>query len=832
MSDTTDQVARLVVQVDSDKVTTANSALGNLTASASKAETATKGLMGGAASLAVKLAGLAGAALSLHAAYEAVVASTEKNQALQAKVAASGVQSNQLVKEMVTRLREMETVRAPVEDLTEAFVLLRNRGLDPSSTALLAYRDLAAGTGNSVSTVANAIAQSSQGMYRALNQLGIRAMQESDGLRVVFRGNAEKIKGDAASIEAYVQKIATQNFGGASGRMDGIEIMATAMHDLEKAWGGLWRAVGESGIGDLIVKGFGLATDAVHELTTMVASGQLQGYIQAIIDKFDAFGVAAVDAINFVHDTWTRGMHLIGLEGDSAFTFLLSSIKNLPENVTAVVKGIGASLGLLVEYAVATGRGMYAAITGYLNFAWESAKNIGHLIVEAIKNPQLATAALGEYVAKQTADQTAFAGTLKSIWTSTTDSIGNATDAYTEEITAIMNERDAALKSFNDKTAAADKLRAAYDAVHKAGPGKLDPLKGEPITRGTDTATEAQVAAYEALKNSLQLEEKAIQDSYTKRLALIRNMTKAGSKEQVDMERALNQQLVIDMDTASAQRLDKTIQLEQDLRDAVASGNLMKVDQLRAQLDQENQKVAEAYEFRKQLILNATGITEEERQKKLVALETRYTAMQRQLELARNQATLATAADFFGNLSKAASAFGSKGAKIAKAAAIVQATIKTYESATSAYAALAGIPYIGPALGAAAAAAAIAGGMANIAQIRAQDYSGAYAMGGSIPAGKYGLVGEAGIPELVQGPATVTGGAATAALLRGGGTTINIINNAGVDVSTQTRDTDDGQVVEVLLKKVEDRLSSGLQTGGTKLARTMEGLYRLNRANA
>lgn len=52
-------------------------------------------------------------------------------------------------------------------------------------------------------------------------------------------------------------------------------------------------------------------------------------------------------------------------------------------------------------------------------------------------------------------------------------------------------------------------------------------------------------------------------------------------------------------------------------------------------------------------------------------------------------------------------------------------------------------------------------------------FAGLFAGGGDIPAGKFGLVGEAG-PELVQGPATVTSAKDTAAM-GGGGTTI--INN-------------------------------------------------------
>ena len=69
--------------------------------------------------------------------------------------------------------------------------------------------------------------------------------------------------------------------------------------------------------------------------------------------------------------------------------------------------------------------------------------------------------------------------------------------------------------------------------------------------------------------------------------------------------------------------------------------------------------------------------------------------------------------------------------RIYKAAAIAQAIIDTYKGATAAFSALAGIPYVGPALGIAAAAAAIAAGIARVAVIRQQNFGAAE--GGLIP---------------------------------------------------------------------------------------------------
>jgi hypothetical protein len=94
------------------------------------------------------------------------------------------------------------------------------------------------------------------------------------------------------------------------------------------------------------------------------------------------------------------------------------------------------------------------------------------------------------------------------------------------------------------------------------------------------------------------------------------------------------------------------------------------------------------------------------------------------------EASLNTASNFFGQLAVLQKSENKKIATIGKAAAIAQAMVDTYKAATSAYAAMAGIPYVGPALGAAAAAAAIAAGLANVAQIRAQPTGGGYMTGG------------------------------------------------------------------------------------------------------
>lgn len=77
------------------------------------------------------------------------------------------------------------------------------------------------------------------------------------------------------------------------------------------------------------------------------------------------------------------------------------------------------------------------------------------------------------------------------------------------------------------------------------------------------------------------------------------------------------------------------------------------------------------------------------------------------------QNSLSVASDIFGAMSQIAG----EETKAGKAFAVTQAVIDTYAAANSAYASMAGIPYVGPALGIAAAAAAVASGIANVKTI-------------------------------------------------------------------------------------------------------------------
>jgi hypothetical protein len=121
------------------------------------------------------------------------------------------------------------------------------------------------------------------------------------------------------------------------------------------------------------------------------------------------------------------------------------------------------------------------------------------------------------------------------------------------------------------------------------------------------------------------------------------------------------------------------------------------------------------------------------------------------LERLYNDARLEQLNMYAGALVNVASIAGEQNAFF-KAAASAQTIISTYSGATKAFDSLAGIPFVGPALGTAAAALAISSGLANLAQINGVEFAdGGYTGHG----GKYqpaGIVhkGEYVVPQSVN----------------------------------------------------------------------------------
>jgi len=186
-------------------------------------------------------------------------------------------------------------------------------------------------------------------------------------------------------------------------------------------------------------------------------------------------------------------------------------------------------------------------------------------------------------------------------------------------------------------------------------------------------------------------------------------------------EKRLREEQTHQQETEDEEKRARKQQHEQEI-EAIREEFLSRGDDLALQSYESELAAVDAYYDRKHTKLLQAGISEEQITEQAEAAKQRI----------REKYQLKAAQGFsgmFGNIAKAAQAFGKKGFAAWKAMAMAQAMVDTYSSAVAAFKSMAGLPVIGPALGAAAAAAAIAAGLANVHTISKQKYQEA-AQGG------------------------------------------------------------------------------------------------------
>jgi hypothetical protein len=827
----TEDITSLQIRILYDSVDKAESRLRNLEQVSTKTKKSIEGLGSGASAVLNKLLALAGGvgvvATSIHL-LKSIVETTAQFQQLNAQlITATGSAENaaaafEAIKDFATQ------TPYDLQQATNAFISLVNRGLTPSERALRAYGDTASSMGASLSDMVLAVSNATAGEYENLKRFGIRAEKLGDTVTFTFRGIKTEVKNSINEIEKYFIELGEKNFGGGMARQ--MDTLNGKISNLADAWDVLKATIGEAGLGDVVKGILTDVTNLVAEITAQIESGQVQAEIDAWGAAFEGYVTDVRSGLEMLNDLFNEHSKAGQETGNGLYDNLSNSMQGFLLVARANIQSAAVALHSLVDAAVDIGAAitetLSAAFDTLVTLAWETGKAMGNALnpfseKSAIDGFKEAFANV-ENAGKEGAER------VKNKWADTWDKLKiNAQDSaaqvnnYQKEVTRTVEQ---SIAEQAEAAARREKLDADFEKRAKDRSDRLAKYRtgeGSTVTGGKDKKSgrkSSEQSEWEALEKSLLDQETLISRSYARRLELIKKNTREGSEYQAQLELSLTDK----WEEEQMRRLDKLKEAPETMFEAFA---------------EEERILQESYDRRKEIILSATEVTEAEKLRMLREAEQQHTAAMRKHETERNKEALGLAADFFGNLSQIASVFGKKGSKIAKAAAIAQTTIKTYEGATSAYSSLAGIPIVGPALGAAAAAAAIAAGLANVARIKNADdsYSGAYAIGGLIPPGKVGLVGEAG-PELVRGPALVTSAQSTWDRMGGaanGGNApsveVNIVNLSGEPVTERRSQQGDRQLVEFIIGKAREGVANDIAKGGTGVAKALESTYNLTR---
>lgn len=153
-----------------------------------------------------------------------------------------------------------------VSTLTDAYIRLKNLGLDPSTKALKAYGNIASAMpGKSIIDFVEAVADAATGEFERLKEFGIKASSEGEKVTFTFRGMATTIGKNADEIEGFLQSLAEENFGGAMAEK--MDILSGKISNFKDRVEDLYLTIGENG-GNSAMEGIvDTASDFVESLT-------------------------------------------------------------------------------------------------------------------------------------------------------------------------------------------------------------------------------------------------------------------------------------------------------------------------------------------------------------------------------------------------------------------------------------------------------------------------------------------------------------------------------------------------------------------------------------
>lgn len=139
-----------------------------------------------------------------------------------------------------------KTTTFQLDDVTQAFITLRNAGLQPTEAFMTDIGNIAAGMGRRIDDVAKAVFNATTGEFEMLKQLGIKVRTEGDKLTVQFRGTTKTIANDGRAIVGLIQEISQTSFS--TGLADSANTLTGAISNMKDAAEEFQVAIGDAGL--------------------------------------------------------------------------------------------------------------------------------------------------------------------------------------------------------------------------------------------------------------------------------------------------------------------------------------------------------------------------------------------------------------------------------------------------------------------------------------------------------------------------------------------------------------------------------------------------------
>jgi hypothetical protein len=311
-------------------------------------------------STAVSVAKSVGAAYASYISLSQIVDVTKRYQRLEAQLRTSTGSVEGQAQAMAILSEFAYETGQDLEGLVEGFNKLVNLGLDPSQDALLAYGNVAAGTGKTTMDFIEAVADASVAEFERLKEFGIKAANEGDTVTFRFRGVTTSVKNNSEEIQQYLIGLGQTKFGDAIANQ--ATTLEAALNRAGQKWDEFMFNLSNAGPGNIMTQTVNQAAEALDELGSMLASGEMQIAAEAWIGQFDQIGQAVENTTDFLYDNYMQ--MFFDARQFEQMTADIKPFAHMPTNISTMVQLMTVELAKMVDIGVTYGQ---AYATGFLS---------------------------------------------------------------------------------------------------------------------------------------------------------------------------------------------------------------------------------------------------------------------------------------------------------------------------------------------------------------------------------------------------------------------------------------------------------------------------------
>lgn len=178
-----------------------------------------------------------------------------------------------------------------VNELTDSFVKLANRGFVPTMEQMKQMGDLASSVGKSFDQLTEAILDAQTGEFERLKEFGIKASAQGDVVQFTFKGITTEVAKSDKAIQEYLLSLG--NLEGVAGSMEAIAATTGgAISNLEDNITQLFKNIGESSSG--FINWF------VKDLNNVISSLRNMGEIMELMNPFKTLAESSDEARTYL----------------------------------------------------------------------------------------------------------------------------------------------------------------------------------------------------------------------------------------------------------------------------------------------------------------------------------------------------------------------------------------------------------------------------------------------------------------------------------------------------------------------------------------------------